>query len=122
MFTQRYSEGELTDRVLQKAIPPKWEVYYIILANGRCFGYRRTPKCGGRWVARITIKSGCKYRERVMGLADDDGPADGDHISLLGRLSSAPSTWFNGPEIRPIRYEVRQFNWATDLLRCPVGE
>ena len=121
MFTQRYSEGELTDRVLRKAIPPKWEVYYIILANGRCFGYRRTPKCGGRWVARITIKSGCKYRERVMGLADDDKPADGDRILTYAQAKQRALDWFDGPEIRPIRYEVRQFNWATDLLRCPVG-
>jgi len=121
MFTHRYSEGELSDRFLRKAIPPKWEVYYIILANGRCFGYRRTPKCSGRWVARITVKSGCQYRERVMGLADDELAADGNKILTFAQGKQRALDWFEGPEIRPIRYEVRQFNWATDLLRCPIG-
>ena len=121
MFTQRFSEGELSNRFIRRAIPPKWEVYYIILANGRCFGYRRTPKCAGCWVARITVKSGSRYRERVLGLADDDTQADGDRVLTFAQGKQRALDWFRGPEIGLLRHEPRQFNGTTGLLRCPIG-
>ena len=121
MFTQRFSEGELSNRFIRRAIPPKWEVYYIILANGRCFGYRRTPKCAGCWVARITVKSGSRYRERVLGLADDDTQADGDRVLTFAQGKQRALDWFRGPEIGLLRHEPRQFNGATGLLLCPIG-
>ena len=98
MFAQRYSESELSDRFLRRAIPPKWEVYYIIIANGQCFGYRRTPKVRGCWVARITVKSGSRYRERVVGLADDDNLADGESILTFEQGKQRALDWFGGPE------------------------
>jgi len=121
MFSQRYTEAELSDPFLRKAIPPKWEVYYLILANGRCFGYRRTPKVGGRWVARITVTSGSKYRERVLGMADDDWQADGDRILTFAQGKQRALDWFDGPEIRPLGHLDRKVHGTTGLLRCPAG-
>ena len=121
MFAQRYTEAELSDPILRKAIPPKWEVYYLILANGQCFGYRRTPRVGGRWVARIVVKSGSRYRERVLGMADDDWQADGEQILTFEQGKQRALEWFGGPEIRLLGHAPRQFNGTTGLLRCPIG-
>ena len=95
MFTHRYTEAELADRQFSKTIPPKWEVYYLLLARGRCFGYRRTPKCGGRWVARLRVTTGCGYREYNMSLGDDTRPANGQKVltTLVSCSSAAGWLW-----------------------------
>lgn len=121
MFSQRYTEAELSDRILRKTIPPKWEVYYLIISSGQCFGYRRTPKVRGCWVARITVKSGSRYRERVVGLADDDSVADGERILTFEQGKQRALEWFNGPEIRLLGHEPRQFLGRTGLHRSPIG-
>ena len=121
MFTQRYSEAELSNRFFRRAIPPKWEVYYILLASGRCFGYRRTPKCGGRWVARVKVNRGCRYREKVMGLADDDSQADGNITLTFAQGKQRALDWIDGPDIRPILREVSLVRRTTGLLVCPIG-
>ena len=127
MFTQRYSEAELSNRFFRRAILPKWEVYYILLANGRCFGYRRTPKCRGQWVARVTVNIGAtvnsviRYRERVIGLADDDTEADGNRTLTFAQGKQRALDWIDGPEIRPIRREAFPLRRTTGLLICPIG-
>jgi integrase/recombinase XerD len=121
MFTQRYSEAELSNRFFRRAIPPKWEVYYILLESGRCFGYRRTPKCGGRWVARVKVNRGCRYREKVMGLADDESQADGNITLTFAQAKQRALDWIDGPDIRPILREVSLVRRTTGLLVCPIG-
>ena len=37
MFTTRYTEAELSDSIVRRTIPPKCEVYYLLLATGRRF-------------------------------------------------------------------------------------
>ncbi len=122
MFTHRYSESELSDREFRKSIPPKWEVYYVILAWGRAFGYRRTPKCGGRWVARLRVTVGSSYRERNMALADDTRVADGLKILTFEQAKEKALQWFESPEFIPIRVEARQFGWRSSLNVCPIGD
>lgn len=122
MFTHRYTETELADRQFRKTIPPKWEVYYLLIATGRCFGYRRTPKCGGRWVARFRVTTGCFYREQVMGLADDTRKADGDKVLTYEQARQKAIRWYDSPEFIPIRVEARQQGWRSDLIVCPIGD
>lgn len=122
MFTHRYTEAELADRQFRKTIPPKWEVYYLLLARGRCFGYRRTPKCGGRWVARLRVTTGCGYREYNMGLADDTRPADGLKVLSFEQARQKALRWFDSPEFIPIRVEAHERGWRSDLIVCPIGD
>lgn len=122
MFTQRYTEAELADRQFRQSITPKWEVYYVILAWGRAFGYRRTPKCGGRWVARLRVTVGSSYREQNMGLADDVRPADGLRVLDFQQAKEKALKWFDAPEFVPIRVEAKQFGWRSTLNVCPIGD
>jgi integrase len=122
MFTHRYKEHELADRQFRKTIPPKWEVYYIQISSGRCFGYRRTPKCGGRWVARLRVTTGSFYRERVMGLADDARRADGRRVLTYEQAKQQALQWFKSPEFYDIRAEERPGGWQSNLNVCPIGE
>ena len=124
MFTHHYSEAELADRQFRSSIPPKWEPYYIILAWGRAIGYRRTPKCGGRWVARIrvVVPQGCPYREVNMGIADDTRKANGKTILTFSEAKEKALHWFDSPELVPIRVPARLFGWQSELRVCPIGD
>ena len=119
-------------RFFAKTIPPKWEVYYLILSNGQCFGYRRTPKVRGCWVARITVKSGSRYRERVLGFADDDNVADGDRILTFEQGKQRALEWFGGQKFdsldmrpansmeRPASSDVPSALTIPLLTRCAI--
>jgi len=124
MFVHRYSEAELADRQFRKTIPPKWEPYYIILSWGRAIGYRRTPKCSGRWVARIRVAAptGCPYREVSMGVADDGRAATGKKILSFEQAKAKALQWFDSPELIPIRVPARPFGWQSELSVCPIGD
>lgn len=122
MFTNRYTEEQLADRRFRKTIPPKWEVYYLLIGNGRAFGYRHTPKCGGRWVARIRVTVGYGYREYNMGLADDEQPADGNKVLTFTQAKEKAINWFNTPEFIPIRVAEERLNLSSQLIVCPVGD
>jgi integrase/recombinase XerD len=122
MFTQRYTEQELADRHFRKTIPPKWEVYYLIVASGRCLGYRRTPKCGGRWVARLRVTTGSNYREQVMGLADDTQRANGRDVLTYEDARQKALQWFNLPKFSDIKVDDRPTGWRASLNVCPIGE
>ena len=91
MFTDRYTEQELADRHFRKTIPPKPQLYYILLTTGRSFGYGRAPKGDGRWVARLRVTTGCLYRERMIGLADDTRQANGK--TVLTYEQAKQTTW-----------------------------
>jgi integrase/recombinase XerD len=121
MFTTRYSEAELSNRTIRQTIPPKWEVYYVLLCSGRSFGYRRTPKCCGRWVARIRVSTGHVYREQVMGLANDAQPADGVRYLTYSQAKAKALAWFEDPKILPIRTQARQIGWQSSLIISPIG-
>lgn len=122
MFTERYTEQELADRHFRKTLPPKSEAYNILLATGRALGYLQMPKGSGRWVARLRVSTGCLYRVKVLGLADDLLEADGARILTLKQAKEVAALWFDLPEYRPIRVEERPIGVGTHLNVCPIGE
>jgi integrase/recombinase XerD len=122
MFAHHYTEPEFADAHFRKTIPPKSGVSYVLLAAGRAVGYYRTLKGPGRWTARVRVTTGCLYREKSMGLADDGLPADGVRVLTYEQAKQRASEWFNTPELRPIRVEERPLGVPIQLNVCPVGE
>lgn len=122
MFTVRYTAAELSDRHFRRTIPPKWEAYYFLLDVGRSIGYRRTPKCAGRWVARLRVKTGNFYREKTMGLTDDFRDADGVRIITFAQAKAKALEWFDHPDHLDIRVDARPRGWRSDLDVCPIGD
>lgn len=122
MFTHHYSEHELADPHFRKTIPPTRQVSFVLLATGRSFGYGRTPKGDGRWVARVRVTTGCLYRERMIGLADDTRQANGETVLTYEQAKQRAVRWFQSPEFRDIRVEERPIGWRASLNVCPIGE
>jgi len=65
--------------------------YWISIAKGRAFGYRKGTK-GGRWVARM-IDEG-ERQETFIGTADDVLDADGITILNFSEAQEAARKWF----------------------------
>ena len=124
MFTHRYTEPELADPHFRKTMPPKTSsLITFSLRQVARLGTTVRPGRPARWVARVRVTTGCLYRERVMGLADDR-PASRRRTasSHMSRQNSGPLEWFNSPEFRDIRVEERPIGVGTQLNVCPIGE
>jgi integrase len=65
--------------------------YWIAIAKGRAFGYRKGAK-GGRWVARM-IEDG-KRQETFISTADDMLDADGVTVLDFSQAQEAARKWF----------------------------
>ena len=65
--------------------------YWVALARGHSFGYRKGAK-GGRWVARLIIDG--KRQETIIGIADDVLDADGVTILNYSQAQEAARQWF----------------------------
>ena len=65
--------------------------YWISLAKGRAFGYRKGSK-GGRWVARLINEDG--RSENFIGIADDTLDADGVTILSFSQAQEVARKWF----------------------------
>ena len=122
MVVYRYTEAELSRPDFRQSITPKDEPYYVLIARGRVFGYRRNLLMGGRWVARIRVSTGYGYREETLGVADDDRHADGRQILDFEQARSKAMLWFESPEFIPIRTEAQEYHRTSQLIVCPVGD
>jgi len=65
--------------------------YWVAIAKGRAFGYRKGSK-GGRWVARL-IDDGVR-QEHFIGIADDMLDADGNKILNYSQAQKEAYGWF----------------------------
>lgn len=122
MVVYRYTEVELSRPDFRQSITPKDDPYYVLIARGRVFGYRRRLKTGGRWVARIRVNAGYGYREATLGVADDDNAADGRHILDFEQARSRALLWFESPEFFTIRLDAQEYHRTSQLIVCPVGD
>lgn len=122
MVVYRYTEAELSRPDFRQSITPKDEPYYLLIARGRVFGYRRNLLMGGRWVARIRVSTGYGYREATLGVADDDRNADGHQILDFEQARSKALLWFDSAEFIPIRTEAQEYQRTSQLIICPVGD
>lgn len=122
MVVHRYTEVELSEPAFRQSIIPKGEPYYLLIARGRVFGYRRNAQMGGRWVARIRVSSGYGYREATLGVADDERAANGSQILNFEQARLKALLWFDTPEFVPIRVDAQEYNRTSQLIVCPIGD
>jgi integrase/recombinase XerD len=122
MVVYRYTEAELSRPDFRQCITAKDDPYYIVIARGRVFGYRRNAQMGGRWVARIRVSTGYGYREATLGVADDDRHADGHKILDFKQARMKALLWFESPEFLPIRTEAQEYHRTSQLIVCPIGD
>jgi len=122
MVVYRYTEVELSEPTFRQLIVPKGDPYYLQIARGRVFGYRRNPQTGGRWVARIRVSIGYGYREATIGIADDYCTPDGERVLDYQQARAKALNWFESPEFLAIRTDAQEYCRTSDLIICPVGD
>lgn len=122
MVVHRYTETQLSEPAFRQQFVPKREPYYLLISRGRVFGYRRNMYAGGRWVARIRVSVGYGYREVTIGIADDALRADGERILDFDQARAKALSWFDTPELVPIRTEAQEYSRTSQLMLCPVGD
>lgn len=121
MVTSRYTDAELSSSFFRQSISPRNNPYYLLIARGRVFGYRRNVQAGGRWVARIRVTKGYGYREATLGVADDVLQADGHKILNFEQARSRALLWFETPEFLTIRADAQEYDRTSQLIVCPIG-
>lgn len=122
MVVYRFTDLELSKPSFRQFITPRGDPYYLLIARGRVFGYRRNAQAGGRWVARIRVSTGHGYREATLGAADDDLQADGSRILNFEQARAKALQWFALPEFLPIRVEEQEYHRTSQLIVCPIGD
>jgi integrase len=100
----------LHTRDARKKLRSRDKPYFLELHRGLALGYRR-GSTGGSWLLRefradAAHKAGGRYIQRRLGLADDDGPADG-RLSYEAALALAVTP--ERPTVtKPGKYTVAQ--------------
>lgn len=122
MVVHRFTQEELSEPAFRRSLTPKGDPYYLLIARGRVFGYRRNLQAGGRWVARIRVNVGYGYREAIMGIADDDCSSDGERVLNFQQARTKALDWFESPAFLKIRTDAQEYSRTSHLIICPVGD
>lgn len=90
--------------------------YWSRFARGRSIGYRRGKETTS-WFSRVRLKEG-RNLQRKLGQADDDVPADGEHVLSFPQALAAAENWCNQYEGIAID-RVRSYEKEDALPKLP---
>ncbi len=91
---RKVKDAKLSSRTARAQLRRRPKPYWRLIVPGHHVGYRRHKGGGGQWVARRYRGAG-RYQEKVLGVADDNLPADGATVLDFAQAQEKAQSWFD---------------------------